>query len=91
MDQGIIFLVEEAPEGGYTARALGHSIFTEVEDLEKIMSNVQDAVRCRFKDKDMPRDYNINYHLVWIPKCQRRVLTSSGCIPRCLPEYQRDS
>jgi hypothetical protein len=27
----IIFLVEEAPEGGYTARALGYSIFTEAD------------------------------------------------------------
>jgi len=25
----IMFVVEEAPEGGYTARALGESIFTE--------------------------------------------------------------
>lgn len=27
----VIFLVEEAPEGGYTARALGEAIFTEGE------------------------------------------------------------
>ena len=26
----IVFAVEEAPEGGYTARALGHSIFTRL-------------------------------------------------------------
>jgi hypothetical protein len=28
-DSEIIFTVEEAPEGGYEARALGHAIFTQ--------------------------------------------------------------
>ncbi|AKX95802.1 2-oxoisovalerate dehydrogenase E1 subunit beta [Moorella thermoacetica] len=62
MDKEIIFLVEEAPEGGYTARALGHSIFTEGEALDEIRSNVRDAVRCYFGDKDMPRV--IRLHIV---------------------------
>lgn len=62
LDQEIIFLAEEAPEGGYTARALGHSIFTEGEDLNEIRSNVRDAVRCHFEDKDMPRV--IRLHIV---------------------------
>jgi hypothetical protein len=29
----LIFLVEEAPEGRFTARALGQAIFTEDDDL----------------------------------------------------------
>ena len=41
----ILFLVEEAPEGGFTARALGESIFTEADDLESLNANVRDAVR----------------------------------------------
>ena len=32
----LIFLVEEAAEGGYSARALGHSIFTQGETIEEI-------------------------------------------------------
>ena len=32
MDE-LIFVVENGPEGGYTARALGESIFTDAEDL----------------------------------------------------------
>ncbi|MDA2920308.1 2-oxoisovalerate dehydrogenase, partial [Desulfobacterota bacterium AH_259_B03_O07] len=32
----IVFMVEEDPEGGFTAKALGHSIFTEGETLEEI-------------------------------------------------------
>jgi hypothetical protein len=31
MSGEIIFAVEEAPEGGYVAHALGHNIFTEAD------------------------------------------------------------
>jgi hypothetical protein len=47
MDE-LIFLVEDATEGGYTARALGVSIFTEADDLESLREMVRDAVRCHF-------------------------------------------
>jgi hypothetical protein len=46
----IIFEIEEAPEGGYTARALGHAIFTEAESLDELRGNVRDAVRCHFDE-----------------------------------------
>ncbi|MDQ3685818.1 MAG: 2-oxoisovalerate dehydrogenase [Acidobacteriota bacterium] len=46
----LIFLVEDAPEGGYTARALGVSIFTEADDLNGLRERVRDAVRCHFDD-----------------------------------------
>jgi len=36
MEKEIIFLVEEAPEGGYTARALGHNIFTEADSFAEL-------------------------------------------------------
>lgn len=61
MAQEIIFLVEEAPEGGYTARALGHSIFTESENLDEIRDAVRDAVRCHFEDKDYAPDDPLAY------------------------------
>ena len=44
----IIFIVEEALEGGFTARALGQSIFTEAETLEALRRQVRDAVNCHF-------------------------------------------
>ena len=47
----IVFIVEEAPEGGYTARALGASIFTEADDLESLRHEVIDAVHCHFADE----------------------------------------
>jgi len=46
MSKEIIFLVEEAPEGGYVAQALGHSIFTEADTWDELRAAVQDAVQC---------------------------------------------
>ena len=51
----IVFLVEEAPEGGYTARALGASIVTEADDLPALREAIRDAVRCHFDEPDMPK------------------------------------
>lgn len=42
----IIFAVEESPEGGYEARALGHSIFTQADALHELREMVSDSVRC---------------------------------------------
>lgn len=47
----IIFLIENAPEGGYTARALGESIFTEADTREELHEALRDAVRCHFGDE----------------------------------------
>jgi len=51
----IIFLVETAPEGGYTARALGESIYTEADDLVALREQVRDAVECHFEDTEKPK------------------------------------
>ena len=58
----IIFEVTEAVEGGYDARALGHSIFTQGEDWNDLKAMVRNAVRCHFDDENMPRV--IRLHLV---------------------------
>ena len=50
----IIFLVTEAPEGGYCARGLGESIFTEAETLDDLRRNIRDAVACHFDDGKAP-------------------------------------
>jgi hypothetical protein len=62
MDSEIVFSVEESPEGGFEARALGHSIFSEADDLESLKAMIQDAVRCHFEDPDRPQV--IRLHLV---------------------------
>jgi hypothetical protein len=57
----IVFLVEDAPEGGLTARALGHSIFTEAESFAALREQVRDAVRCHFDQHDSPRLIRLHY------------------------------
>jgi hypothetical protein len=46
----LLFLVEDDAEGGYAARALGVSIFTQADDMATLRENVLDAVRCHFPD-----------------------------------------
>ncbi|GBD87240.1 hypothetical protein BMS3Abin03_01167 [bacterium BMS3Abin03] len=50
----IIFIVEESLDGGYEAKAVGHSIFTEGETVPELKENIIEAVRCHFDEKDMP-------------------------------------
>ena len=47
----IIFLVEESPEGGFTAKGLGVSIFTDADTMEALRDAVKDAVHCHFDDE----------------------------------------
>lgn len=59
----IIFVVEEDPEGGYNAKALGESIFTEGETLKDLKKNILDALKCHFeREEDIPRI--IHLHIV---------------------------
>ncbi|MBA4181415.1 MAG: 2-oxoisovalerate dehydrogenase [Anaerolinea sp.] len=60
MDE-IIFVVTEDPEGGYTARALGESIFTEADDLPSLRERVRDAVRCHFEEGAAPRVVRLHF------------------------------
>ncbi len=45
----VLFLVEEAPEGGFTARALGDSIFTEADTLDELREAVREAAACHYE------------------------------------------
>ena len=58
----IIFVVEEAHEGGLTARALGESIFTEAETIDELKINVKEAVECHFDGDKMTK--MIRLHMV---------------------------
>jgi len=58
----IIFSIQESPEGGYQARALGHSIFTEADSFDELKAMIRDAVSCHFGDVDKPRV--IRLHMV---------------------------
>ena len=50
----IIFAVQESPEGGYEARALGYSIFTQADTMEELKLNVREAVHCHFDEGQAP-------------------------------------
>ncbi len=54
MEKEIIFLVEEAAEGGFCAKALGHSIFAEGETVDELKIMVQDAVNIHFETSEKP-------------------------------------
>ncbi len=62
MPAEIIFEVTEAVEGGYDARALGYSIFTQGGDWADLKEMVRDAIRCHFEDECMPKV--VRLHLV---------------------------
>ncbi|MEY3760623.1 MAG: hypothetical protein RIR39_2114 [Pseudomonadota bacterium] len=53
----IIFLVEDSPEGGFTARALSHSIctyYTDADTIAELHDNVRDAITCHLsRQKDL--------------------------------------
>ena len=58
----ILFLVEDAPEGGFTARSLDASIFSEADTLDELRVNIREAVDCHFEDGHVPR--LIRMHIV---------------------------
>jgi predicted RNase H-like HicB family nuclease len=57
----IIFLIEESPEGGYTARALGESIFTEADTVEELRSNIREALECHFEPGQGPKIIRLHF------------------------------
>jgi hypothetical protein len=59
MDE-IIFIAEDSAEGGYEARALGYSIYTEEESMDGLKKAIEDAVRCHFEEKERPRIIRIH-------------------------------
>ena len=58
----IVFLVDEAAEGGFTARAVGESIFTDADSIDELRVNVRSAVDCHFDDVQGPKV--IRLHIV---------------------------
>ena len=57
----IFFLVEEALEGGYTARAIGESIFTEGDSLDELKNNIREAVQCHFDAPNIPKMIRLHF------------------------------
>lgn len=57
----IIFLVEDDPEGGFVAEALGQSIITDADTWEELEANVREAVECHFDEGQAPKIIRLHY------------------------------
>jgi hypothetical protein len=60
-EKEIIFLIEESLDGGYEAKALGHSIFTEGNSVSELKKNIKDAVKCHFEAKKSPKVIRLHF------------------------------
>ena len=56
----IIFVVQESPEGGLEAKALGHSIYTEGDTIDELKQNIREAIHCHF-ETDAPSIVRLHY------------------------------
>ena len=61
MKNEIIFLVEDSLEGGFEARALGHSIYTQADTFDELKENIKEAVAAHFDSEDMPKVIRVHY------------------------------
>ena len=61
MKNEIIFYIEESIDGGYEARALGHSIFTQGDTSDELKENIRDAVKCHFDEKEIPQVIKLHF------------------------------
>jgi len=56
----IIFIVEESAEGGFEAKALGESIFTDGETIDELKQNIREAIQCHY-EKNAPKIVRLHY------------------------------
>lgn len=61
MTSEIIFLVSDSPEGGFEARALGHSVYTEADTPGELREMVRDAVAVHFDEANRPRVIRLHF------------------------------
>ena len=57
----IIFIVEEAPEGGYSAKALQEDIFIDAESISYLKENIIDAIKCHFEPENSPKIVRLHF------------------------------
>jgi len=57
----IVFVIEDDPDGGFVAHALGHSIVTQADEYEQLKHNIRDAVQCHFDEGARPAVIRLHY------------------------------
>ena len=60
-DSEIVFQVRESPEGGYSARAVGYSVFPQGDDWDDLIYMMRDAVLCHFDDGEAPQAIRVTW------------------------------
>jgi predicted RNase H-like HicB family nuclease len=50
----LVFEAAQEADGGFTAEALGESIFTQADTWEELRGNVQEAVEAYYFDQQKP-------------------------------------
>jgi predicted RNase H-like HicB family nuclease len=61
MDKELIFVVEESEEGGYIAKAIGVSIFTDGDTISELKNNIKEAVICHFDEGKAPKTIKLHF------------------------------
>ena len=55
----IVFEVTEDAEGGFTAEAIGESIFTQADSWDELKANAKEAVQAFYFDSLPPRSIRL--------------------------------
>lgn len=50
----LLFVVQEGPAGGYTAKVPGYGIYTQGETKDGILANIREAIQCHFEEGKVP-------------------------------------
>jgi len=59
--QEIIFMIQDSLDGGFEAKAVGYSIFTEAETMDELKENIIEAVDCHFEEGTKPKLIRLHY------------------------------
>jgi predicted RNase H-like HicB family nuclease len=52
--KNLTFIVEEDIDGGFNAKAINESIFTQADTLEQLNLNIAEAIKCHFDTAPLP-------------------------------------
>jgi predicted RNase H-like HicB family nuclease len=61
MKREVIFEVVESLDGGYEAKAIGYSIFTQFDDYSELEETLRDAVACHFDENLRPKIIRVHF------------------------------
>lgn len=56
----LLFVVQEDPDGGYTAKAPGYGIYTQGETMDELLANIKEAIQCHFEEGQAPTSFTIH-------------------------------